>query len=113
MRLIGRVDAVDHRLDVPGDHAEGRPEFMAHVVEQRSPLVLVTLEPFDHGVEAADQLADRAPAAGWRLDAGRVVAALDAARGADQSVERPGGTRHPAADRDEHRHDHGDREDHG
>ena len=33
VRLIGRVDAIDHRFEVAGDHAEGRPELVAHIIE--------------------------------------------------------------------------------
>ena len=64
VRLVGRVDAVDHRLEVAGDDGQRGAQLVAHVVEQRAPLVLVALEPLDHRVEAADQLAHRAPAAG-------------------------------------------------
>ena len=64
VRLVGRVDAVDHRLEVAGDDAEWRAKLVAHVVEQGAALVLVPLETFDHGVEAAHELTDRAPATG-------------------------------------------------
>ena len=59
MRLVGLVDAVEHRLDVALDHRQRRPELVADVGEQRPPLGLVGLEPGDHRVEAADEVAHR------------------------------------------------------
>ena len=67
VRLIGRVDAIDHRFEVAGDHAEGRPSSWLTSLSSVRPLVLVALEPLDHRVECAAELADRTPARDGKL----------------------------------------------
>ena len=54
---VGRVDAVEHRLDVAGDDRQRRAQLVADVGQEQATLALVDVEPLDHRVEAARQVA--------------------------------------------------------
>ena len=87
---VGRIDAVEDRLEVALDHGERRPELVADLGQQRPALALVGLESSGHRVEPAGELADR-PDALASPDAHGVVTGLDPARRLDELVEgRPG-----------------------
>ncbi len=86
---------------------------MAHVGEQRATLLLIDLEPLDHRVEAAHELADRAEAAFGDVDTDRVVAVLDATGGFNERVERGGVPAQPSAQTHEGGHGHEHHDDRG
>ena len=110
---VGRVDAIDHRLEVAGDDGQRRPELVADVGEERSTLPLIDLEPLDHRVEPMDELADRSWGPTGDLDADRIVAALDAAGRVDESIERARRTPDGPREADEDAEDDDDRDDPG
>ena len=93
--LVGRMDAVEDRLDAALDDGERRPQLVGDVGEERPALGLVGLEPGGHRVEAAGEGADRRRDGPTVSTRARVVAGLDPRRLIDEGVEdRPG-----AADR--------------
>ena len=65
VRLVRRVDPIGDGLEVAPQHGQRRPQLMAHVGEEGSPLALVCLQAGGHGVEGASQL----PQLGAALDA--------------------------------------------
>ena len=85
---VGRVDAVDERLDVALDHRQRGAQLVADVGQQRAALALVGLEPGGHRVEAAGQLEQLGRPAIRLLDPDRVVAGLDPARRVGQLGDR-------------------------
>ena len=82
--LVGGMDAVGDGLEVAAEHGQRRSQLVAHVGEQRPPLLLVRLESRGHRVEGPGQLAQLPGAAANLRDAGVVGAALNAPGGVDQ-----------------------------
>ena len=111
----GRVDAVDDGLEVAGDHGERRAQLVAHVGQQRPPLLLVGLETRGHRVEPVGELLDRGQVGSRLPDPDAVVAFLHAPGRRQHRVEVAGGAGHAARerrddpDRAEDRDDHRDR----
>ena len=103
VRRVGRIDAIDDRLEVPLDDGQRRPELVADLGQQGPSLALVGLEPGGHRVEADDQLADRAEAARLGPDPDVVPALLDRAGGLHEFVERRRGRSKRAPERDQDR----------
>ena len=85
---VGRIDAVDDRLEVALDDGQRRPQLVADVGEQRPALALVGLEPLGHRVEADVQLVDQARPARRRR--------LGRRPGRSSRRPRPGAWRRPA-----------------
>ena len=87
---VGRVDAVDDRLEVALDDGQRRPQLVADLGQQGAALALVGLQARRHRVEAGTSWRTaRRPRA--RPDAHGVVAGLDRAGRLDELVERRGG----------------------
>ena len=93
---IRRVDAVDDRLEVAGDHRQRRPQLVADVGQQRPPLLLVGLESGGHRVEAAGELLDRREIGAGAAEPDAVVALLDPPGGREHRVEIARRARHAA-----------------
>jgi hypothetical protein len=75
MGVVGRVDPVQHPLDIAPDHRQRGPQLVGDVGQQGAALGLVGLETLGHLVEGVGQAGDlsRPP----HLDPGRVVPAGD------------------------------------
>ena len=114
MGRIGRVDAVEDRLEVAGDHGEWRSQLVADVGEERAPLLLVGFESSGHRVEAAGELLDRREVRTGPAEPDAVVAFLNApgrrqhlvevASGAGQAPRQGRGDGHDRQHGDDHRH---------
>ncbi len=87
---VGRVDAVDDRLDVAPDDRQRRAQLMAHVGQQRPPLAFVRLQALGHRVEAGRQLDELAGTAPGPRDPHGVIAMGHPARRVDHLVDRLG-----------------------
>src|SRR5438552_985208 len=77
MRLVGRMDAVDHRLDVPLDDRERRSQLVGDVRQEAATLFFVRLEAGGHRVEGANEIANGPGASHGLPNARAVVACLD------------------------------------
>src|SRR3989442_6274321 len=88
MVFVGRVHAVDHRLEVSLHHRERRPELVTHVGEEASPLLLARGEARRHRVERSRE----GPRFAWTalFDARREIAFSDPAYGVDDIAYRGG-----------------------
>src|SRR5262245_55761912 len=104
MRLVGWVDAVDDRLDVPLDDGERRTQLVRHIGEKAAWLGLAPLEPRAHRVKGVRQPTDLARPA--RAQSRRIVAPLDPLGRLDEVADRPGDT--PRAARPEEQEDEQD-----
>ena len=89
VRLVGRVHAIEERLEIALDHGERGPQLMAHVGQESTPGRVLRLEAGGHLVESATQ-ATQLAAAPLRLGYPcRIVPRLDAPGGIHEGRQRP------------------------
>jgi len=87
MRFVGRVDAVDHRLELALPGPPGRAQLVAHVGEQSAALPLILFESGGHGVEGLNQRPKFTRTVSVAGHPSRVVAGFEAAGRLDQIAE--------------------------
>ena len=113
VRLVGRVEAVEHALESALHDGQRRAQLVADVGEQAATGRIGLLEPRAHGVEGARQRSDL----GWSadLDLGPDLARLDPAGRLDEIADRRGRAAQHAPkaadhdDEDEERQEGGER----
>src|SRR5215203_3305533 len=107
MRVVTRVDPVQHSLGVTTDDGERGAQLMCDVGKKIAPLRLIHLESAGHGIERLHQAADLSIGAGFYPHG--VVAVRYAVRGRHHLGNRSGGVAHRSPDKEEPA-DHEDQE---